>query len=161
MSNLAESKIEKLVPNPEIRAKIEQAENMMRSVPGHTEGNTDNMPLNHTLADGLYIREIFMPKGTLTTTKIHRKSHPYFILKGEVSVLTESGTKRIKAPFQGITPAGTKRLIYVHSDTTWITVHPNPHNIEDMEQLEKQLVANSFEEFENHIDITTIEGGSV
>ena len=40
------------------------------------------MPLNHRLKDGLYTREIFMPKGTLVVSFIHKQSHPSFFLKG-------------------------------------------------------------------------------
>ena len=84
--------------------------------------NTIN-PLKHTFADGLYIREIFMPKGLIISTGIHKIEHPYFVQKGDVSVLTDEGIIRIKAPYNGITKPGTKRLIYMHEDTIWITVH--------------------------------------
>ncbi len=84
--------------------------------------NTIN-PLKHTFADGLYIREIFMPKGQIISTGIHKIEHPYFVQKGDVSVLTDEGIIRIKAPYNGITKPGTKRLIYMHEDTIWITVH--------------------------------------
>jgi len=93
------------------------------SKPGQDKvANTIN-PLKHTFADGLYIREIFMPKGQIISTGIHKKEHPYFVLKGDISVLTDEGIKRIKAPFNGITKPGTKRLIYMHEDSVWITVH--------------------------------------
>jgi hypothetical protein len=32
-------------------------------------------------------------------------------MKGEMSILTEEGVERIRAPHQGITKAGTKRII--------------------------------------------------
>ena len=38
-------------------------------------------PLKHTFADGLYIREIFMPKGQIVSTGIHKIEHPYFVQK--------------------------------------------------------------------------------
>ena len=57
--------------------------------------NTIN-PLKHTFADGLYIREIFMPKGQIVSTGIHKVEHPYFVHKGDVSVLTDEGIKRVK-----------------------------------------------------------------
>ena len=93
------------------------------STPGQNEVANKINPLKHTFADGLYIREIFMPKGQIISTGIHKKEHPYFVLKGDISVLTDEGIKRIKAPFNGITKPGTKRLIYMHEDSIWITVH--------------------------------------
>ena len=64
-----------------------------------------------------------MPKGQIISTGIHKIEHPYFVQKGDVSVLTDEGIIRIKAPYNGITKPGTKRLIYMHEDTIWITVH--------------------------------------
>tara|TARA_B100000965_G_C19386586_1_gene667046 strand:- start:34 stop:555 length:522 start_codon:yes stop_codon:yes gene_type:complete len=103
--------------------------------------NTVN-PLKHTFADGLYIREIFMPKGQVVTTGIHKQEHPYFVLKGDVSVLTDQGIQRIKAPHQGITKPGTKRLIYTHEDTMWITVHATEK--ESIEEVLKDILAEDF-----------------
>jgi hypothetical protein len=101
--------------------------------PGENKIANNINPLKHTFADGLYIREIFMPKGQVISTGIHKKEHPYFIMKGEISVLTENGIEKIKAPYTGITKPGTKRLIYIHEDSVWITVHAtdkkNPEDV--------------------------------
>ena len=51
------------------------------------------------------------------------KNHPFFLMKGDISIFGEDGVKRIKAPFHGITEAGTKRVLYVHEECTFITVH--------------------------------------
>ena len=48
-------------------------------------------PLKQTLEGGLYTREIFMPKGHIIVSMIHRQQHPSFLLKGKVSYLTDSG----------------------------------------------------------------------
>ena len=110
--------------------------------PGQDEiANTIN-PLKHTFADGLYIREIFMPQGQVVTTGIHKQEHPYFVLKGDVSVLTEDGVVRIKGPYQGITKPGTKRLIYIHEDTTWITVHATEKDT--IEEVLEDILAKDF-----------------
>ena len=108
-------------------------------------------PLKHTFADGVYIREIFMPKGTLLTSKIHKTNHPYFIMKGDVSVATEEGIVRLVAPYSGITKAGTKRLLYMHEDTVWITVHATPYK--DVLKIEEEIIARDF----NEIDQLQIE----
>ena len=110
--------------------------------PGQDEiANTIN-PLKHTFADGLYIREIFMPKGQIISTGIHKKEHPYFVLKGDISVLTDKGVERIKAPYNGITKPGTKRLIYMHEDSIWITVHATDKST--VEDVLNDVVAKVF-----------------
>tara|TARA_B100001094_G_scaffold232796_1_gene227649 strand:- start:32 stop:553 length:522 start_codon:yes stop_codon:yes gene_type:complete len=112
--------------------------------PGQDEvANTIN-PLKHTFADGLYVREIFMPKGQIISTGIHKKEHPYFVLKGDISVLTDEGIKRIKAPYNGITKPGTKRLIYMHEDSVWITVHATDKST--VESVLNDVIAKDFDD---------------
>jgi len=94
------------------------------SVKHHTPEMDKLMPVTHHLKDGLYTREIFMPKGTLVVSFIHKQTHPSFFLKGEMSVLLDTGeVKRIKAPMKVMTEIGTQRVAYIHEDTTWVCVY--------------------------------------
>ena len=110
--------------------------------PGQDEVANKINPLKHTFADGLYIREIFMPKDQLFTTGIHKQEHPYFIQKGKVSVLTENGMEKIKAPHNGVTKPGTKRVIYTEEDTVWITVHATDKTT--VKEVLKDIIAKDF-----------------
>jgi len=83
-----------------------------------------------------------MPKGQIVSTGIHKVEHPYFVQKGDVSVLTDEGIKRVKAPYNGITKPGTKRLIYMHEDTIWITVHATDKSTP--EDVLDEVVAKDF-----------------
>jgi hypothetical protein len=97
-------------------------------------------PLNHRFTKGLYIREIFMPAGSLITSKIHKTQHQYFVLKGAVSVWIDGGEEHyIEAPYIGITEPGTRRILYVWEDCIWATAHPNPDD-EDLEQIEERII---------------------
>ncbi len=118
-------------------------ESELSQVPGATFGD-DCCPLIHTFVPGMYIRQIDMPKGMVLTSKIHKTEHPYFILKGDVSVVTEEGLVRLTAPHFGITKPGTKRVLYIHEDTTWITVHKTEET--DLEKIEEEIIAKSFDE---------------
>lgn len=129
----------------ERRAVIGQIETAVRTVPGAMVG--DCFPLRHSFTPGLYIREISCPKGALVVTKIHKTCHPYFLLKGECSVLTEEGVKRIKAPYSGITPAGTKRVVFCHEDVVWTTIHATKET--DLEKIEQEVIAENFETVED------------
>lgn len=98
-----------------------------------------DMPLTHRFTPGLYVREIFMPKGSLVISKIHKTEHPYAVLKGHAAVLTEDGkVEQIKAPFIGITKSGTRRVLFIHEDCIWATFHPS--NETDLAKLEEQLI---------------------
>jgi len=102
----------------------------------------DLNPVKHTFADGCYIREIFNPAGLLLVTKIHKKKHPFFLMKGEMSILTEEGIKHIKAPHHGTTHPGTKRVIYTHTDCVFITVHATESV--DIKEIEEEVIAKDF-----------------
>jgi len=99
-------------------------------------------PLKHSFADGCYIREIFNPAGELIVTKIHKQKHPFFLMKGKMSILTEKGIEHIEAPYHGITVPGTKRIIYAHTDCIFITVHATDYT--DVATIEKEIVAENF-----------------
>lgn len=101
-------------------------------------------PVKHTFIGGCYVREIFNPKGELIVTKIHKKAHPFFLLKGEMSILTEKGVKRIKAPYSGVTLIGTRRIIFTHEPCVFVTVHAV--DSENVEEAEKEIIADSFDD---------------
>jgi hypothetical protein len=103
--------------------------------------NKIELPLVHHINNGLYAREIFLPKDTLLTGKVHNFDHLSTLSKGEVSIYTEDGLIRIKAPFTWQSQAGVKRLIFVHEDAVWTTYHVT--DITDVATLEKTLVHDS------------------
>ena len=99
-------------------------------------------PVKHSFADGCYIREIFNPAGELIITKIHKKEHPFFLLEGKMSILTEDGVKHLEAPYHGITKPGTKRIIYTHTNCVFVTVHATEKK--DIKEIEKDVIADNF-----------------
>ena len=103
-------------------------------------------PVRHFFADGLYIREIFNPANEVIVTKIHKIEHPFFLMQGTMTMLTEDGEQRISAPFYSITKPGTKRIIYAHTDCIFITVHAT--NKTDVEEIEKDVIAKNYGELE-------------
>jgi len=97
-------------------------------------------PLTHRFTNGMYIRQIFMPKGTLVASKIHKTQHPFVILRGRVSVRNRDQWEVFTAGHIGITEPGSHRLLYIYEDTVWVTFHPNPDNLTDVDELEKQII---------------------
>jgi hypothetical protein len=130
----------------EYRKKVTELEQQLKNVDGYIEGKDKDEvnPLKHTFADGCYIREVFMPANQLIVTKIHKVEHPIFIQKGHVSILTDAGIEEIKAPYQGITKPGTKRVMYTHEDTVLITVHAT--NKKTPEEVEEEVIAKNFDD---------------
>jgi len=97
-------------------------------------------PLKHTYPVGMYVREIFAPAGSIITSRIHKFDHPFFLMKGKLTVISETeGLATYTAPTYGITLPQTRRAILIHEDTVWITVHPNPENKKDHEEIKNDL----------------------
>lgn len=99
-------------------------------------------PLAHTFMPGMYMREIFMPAGSKITSRIHRYRHPFFVLSGKVNVWQDDGKgwRLIEAPYCGITEPGTRRVLDVIEDCNWITIHGNPNDTEDLEEIEDRII---------------------
>lgn len=132
----------------QFRDWIFDVEKAIGTIPGAIFGDTDAAPLKHSFANGICVREIFLPKGSLLTGKIHREDHPNFILSGEVTVVTEfSGIERLKAPVSMISKAGTKRLVFCHEDTWWVTIHRTEET--DGSKITETITVLTYEEFEN------------
>src|SRR5688572_8073115 len=133
------------------RNDILDLEEHMRGIPGVLIGDNDSCPVKHSFSDGMYVREIFIPAGMFVVGKIHKHSHPNFLLSGSVRVVTEFSTEDLVGPLSIISKAGTKRALYAITDLVWVTVHLNPTNTQDLSELEKEIIAPSYEAYEQFI----------
>jgi quercetin dioxygenase-like cupin family protein len=128
------------------RNRILGLEKAISKQPGAMFGDNRMCPLSHSFGDGIYVREIFMPAGMVIVSKIHKKEHPFFVLKGRCIVTTDDGTVEIQAPYWGMTKAGTKRALLILEDTTWVTCHASKSR--DPKRIEREIIAKSFDELE-------------
>jgi len=117
----------------EPRIQIDAIEAKLFSLPQR------ELAVKHKFTPGLYCREIFMPAGTLLTSKIHRTEHPFVIAKGRVSVWTErDGVIELSSPHNGTTYPNTRRILYIHEDCVWITYHPTTKTT--VEEVEAEII---------------------
>jgi hypothetical protein len=115
----------------------------------------------HMFTDGMYIREIFMPAGSLITSKVHKTEHPYIVSYGKVAVSIDGDDwDEITAPYTGITKPGTRRVLYILEDCIWTTFH----RVDDMKSEynnlndnEKENIVKEIEEkiLEHHVNYLT------
>jgi len=134
------------------RAKMEELSEKLHNNPDFITGEEVKKlnPLKHMFADGCYIREIYNPAGQILLTKIHKKKHPFFLMEGEMLVLTDKGIETLVAPHYGITEPGTQRIIYSKTGCKFVTVHATEStNIED---IEKEVIANNYKDPEITLD---------
>ena len=102
--------------------------------------------------DGVYVRKMTMYQGYIVIGAIHKHKHMCFLLEGHLSVASSSGVKEYVAPCYIISEPGEKRILYAHEDSYWYNTHKNPDNIKDVQELEKQIVALSYEEYKKYKD---------
>jgi len=97
-------------------------------------------PVAHFFAPGIYIREIFMPAGTMVIGRIHKTEHFNVLIEGRARVLIDGEVHELSAPCTFVSRSGVSKVLNVIENCRWQTIHANPENLNDVEVLESQLV---------------------
>ena len=114
--------------------------------------NNERIPISHFFMDGVYVREMKMFKNMAIIGAIYKHLHMCFLLEGHLTVANEDGVTEYKAPCYIESSPGVKRILYAHEDSLWYNTHKNPSNTENVDQLEKEIVALSYDEYEEYIN---------
>lgn len=115
-------------------------------------GDNDTCPVKHTFSDGIYVREMFIPKGMMLVGKIIKQTHHIFLMSGKIAIITEDGEKIMEGPCSVVAKGGTKRVGYALTDVVWINVHPNVKDTEDLDELEKEVIAEDYEAYNKYLE---------
>lgn len=113
---------------------------------------SDQFPLKHSFADGIYIRQMGMKKDSVVVGAIHNHLHAWFLLTGEITVITENKKEHFLAPCYVLSTPGVKRVIYANKESIFVNIHKNPSNTEDLNKLEADIVSKNYQEYENYIN---------
>ena len=105
----------------------------------------------HSFADGIYIREMRMKKGQLGFSAIHKHSYGFFLLSGVLASSKEEGIEEFVAPCYIISPQGAKRIVYAVEDCVITTIHANPTNTQDLDELAKINIVFNWDEYEEYL----------
>jgi hypothetical protein len=127
-----------------IRQSVFALETLMREQPQL------DLKVIHYFSNGVYARELHIPEGVLLTGEIHKYENLNILSQGEISVLTDDGMKRVKAPFTIVSPPGTKRIAYTHSYCVWTTVHGTFEK--NVDRIEAHFIAKSEQEYLEFIE---------
>lgn len=90
----------------------------------------------HYFAPGMYGRELELKAGAVIVGKIHKHGHLMMCTKGRATVVDEFGRYEVRAGFMQASQSGAKRVVHVHEDTTFVTVHLNPTDTQDLAEIE-------------------------
>lgn len=97
-------------------------------------------PVTHNFAPEIYVREIFMPAGTVVIGHKHLTEHFNVILKGKCRVMIGDELKELTAPCTFVSGAGSQKIVNVLEDCIWQTIHSNSDNETDVDTLESRYV---------------------
>lgn len=126
------------------REGILQIEKIVESVaPDNWE---ELFPITHLFANGVCSREMFMPKGTIVVSRVHKNDCINVLFQGSVSVLSEEGEVRLTAPFKFVSRAGTKRVLVAYEDTVWSNFIRTDET--DPDKILDDMTFATFEEFD-------------
>jgi|SRR6185436_13217823 len=134
-----------------IRDKIFAAEEFLKEQP------QVDIPVAHYFSEGVYAREITIPAGVILTGEIHKFKQLNILSAGEMSVYTEDGIKRVCAPFTVVSPPGTKRIAYTHTECVWTTIHGT--NETDVEVIKAQFIARDEQDWLEFCNANQLELG--
>lgn len=123
-----------LIPLPGVPTR-EQIEALQRELVKLPQAEAET---RHYFADGMYLRTVARKAGVCIVGKVHKKEHFFAVIAGEMTIWTEVGMQRVKAPFFWVSLPGTKRVTLAHTDAIAMTVHQVSSR--DLEEIEAELV---------------------
>lgn len=94
-------------------------------------------PVTHHFGPGVYIRECFMPAGTLVVGQAHRHASLNVMLTGRMVLLIEGAVRVVDAPYMTVSPPGRKAA-YVLEDVVWQNIFATEER--DLERLEAMFI---------------------
>lgn len=103
---------------------------------GHGEAD---MPVSHRFEPGMYIREMFIPKGTYFIGRAHKLGHRVTLDAGRIRLISEMQQSFVEAPFELITVPYFQTVFEALEDTWGSTYHPNPTNSRNIDALEADI----------------------
>jgi quercetin dioxygenase-like cupin family protein len=100
--------------------------------------------VNH-FSHGVYGRELRIPAGSVVVGHIHKFTNMNVLLEGVMSVETDEGVKTVGPGFLVVSPPGTKRVAYAHTDCRWLTVHGTHET--DVSRIESEFIVHTEHEY--------------
>jgi quercetin dioxygenase-like cupin family protein len=92
----------------------------------------------HHFSDGLYAKEMHIPKGFAAGTHAHSYSHLSLLAKGRVKVTTDDYNCEYTAPACIQIKAGIHHMIEAIEDAVWFCIHATDET--DPEKVDRVLI---------------------
>lgn len=96
-------------------------------------------PVKHHFSPGLYMREIFMPAGSIVIGKVHKTEHFNIIQQGFAYIVHDDGShEELRAPMVFVSKAGVQKVLVIVEDMVWLTTHCT--NETDVAKIEADII---------------------
>jgi quercetin dioxygenase-like cupin family protein len=92
----------------------------------------------HHFSDGLYAKEMTIPKGFIAGTHAHTYSHLSILAKGKVVVRTDFEEKEYSAPACIEIKSGILHTIEALEDSQWFCIHATDET--DVSKVDEVLI---------------------
>lgn len=141
------------------RGLIETYQEKLKEYVGSEHGIRDELNdngLTEYFVGGAYIRSLFVPAGVTIVSELWKKDRLWVIVAGEVTLTTELGTRRIKAPFIETAPYGSKVAFITHTPVLWMAITGAEST--NSKDIEEEIVAKNYSEFTYPWDKLEFEG---
>ena len=129
---------------PVSREQVMNLEAAMQNLPDQVDREEIT---SHHFADGVYLRELFMPAGMVVVGAIHRTKHITIVASGTVLITTDRGVEEITGPAVFVSEVGAKKAIHALTDATLMNPHPTDET--DLAKIEDKFIAPSFDALES------------
>jgi hypothetical protein len=101
--------------------------------------HSDKRPIEHSFGHGLYIRKMTIPQGTIFIGREHIQGHEITLLEGTAILIRPEAKIEYNAVKTLHTVPGFQVIAYMVTDVTVQTVHANPEDLEDVDELENRI----------------------
>lgn len=104
----------------------------------------DGEVVNH-FSHGVYGRELRIPADHVIVGHIHKFTNMNVLLEGDMTVVTDQGPQRVGPGFLIVSPPGTKRVAYAHTNCRWLTIHGTHET--DVDAIEQKFIVKTEQEY--------------
>ena len=92
-----------------------------------------DIPIKEYFSNGVYGREMSVPKGAIIAGKMYKDKNLNILSKGKIILLSSMGKQEVEAPFAQVFDSG-KKMFFAKEDFVWTTIFgTDKTNFEDIE----------------------------
>lgn len=107
-----------------------------------------DIPAENVTHDGILLRKVFMPAGCYVSGHQHKHSHWNIVMTGKAIVSQNGNHSKVQAGDVFVSNPDVRKGLFIIEDMEWITVHKNPNNLTENDDIEAEFVKKS----ENYYD---------